>query len=65
LFEHDLFGKPVPTFSDHALAASAMIVRRLLSHQISWICEEVLALENFFPAADELRSTHGADQSGG
>jgi hypothetical protein len=23
LFEHDLFGKPVPTFPDHALAAPA------------------------------------------
>jgi hypothetical protein len=22
LFEHDLFGKPVPAFSDHALVAS-------------------------------------------
>jgi hypothetical protein len=23
LFEHDLFGKPVPTFPDHALAFQA------------------------------------------
>jgi hypothetical protein len=27
LFEHDLFGKPVPTFPDHALSASPAILQ--------------------------------------
>jgi hypothetical protein len=27
LFEHDLFGKPVPTFPDHALESAALALR--------------------------------------
>jgi hypothetical protein len=27
LFEHDLFGKPVPTFPDHALMARILIAK--------------------------------------
>jgi hypothetical protein len=26
LFEHDLFGKPVPTFPDHAIVSGALVV---------------------------------------
>ena len=29
LFEHDLFGKPVPTFPDHALAIIGATIARL------------------------------------
>ena len=34
LFEHDLFGKPVSTFPDHALDAGTRLIeqRRLLHH---------------------------------
>ena len=32
LFEHDLFGKPVPTFPDHALAAALVRLSLIGAH---------------------------------
>jgi hypothetical protein len=34
LFEHDLFGKPVPTFPDHALIVSLTRVRRFAGREV-------------------------------
>jgi hypothetical protein len=34
LFEHDLFGEPVPTFPDHALLGCRGALRHLPAHRL-------------------------------
>jgi hypothetical protein len=57
LFEHDLFGKPVPTFPDHALALSRAGMRQFFGDDrrarrchLAGVFEASMRNGNLFPA---------------
>jgi non-ribosomal peptide synthetase component F len=60
LFEHDLFGKPVPTFPDHALAASLTLLyrrtrnRAVRAKHAAIACEGLKSLPAAFAVVKEL-----------
>jgi hypothetical protein len=64
LFEHDLFGKPVPTFPDHVLEIALLdpamptTAFTFMQHSAGWAPNRISASPNSLPAQDSLVTRH-------